>query len=144
MAENDKFIAQVNNWLEDTKENITAVIQESIKDLIREATTPIDDGGKMPVRTGFLRLSGTGAINHLPEGEGKGRDYLPGETGVIYPSDPSGSIMAILPKLKWGDTFYYGWTAVYANIQNIRYGFLDSATENWSTIVNNNVRRLKK
>lgn len=144
MAGRNILELKFDKWIKDTKENILAVVQESVKDLVEEASTPIKSGGNMPVDTGFLRLSGTGSINQLPEGESEGRNRKSGETGVIYPSNPSGSVSAILPKLKWGDTFYYGWTAIYANVQNIRYGFLDLAVQKWSDIVANNVRRLKE
>lgn len=138
---NSNFKANVDKFILDTEDRIMAVVKKSIDDLVKDASKPVKDGGRMPVDTGFLRLSGTGAINQLPEGEGKGRERQPGETGVIYKSDPSGSILPLLQKLKWGDTFYYGWTAVYANVQNVRYAFLDSPAQNWYYYIKKNTQQ---
>ena len=143
MDSGKKFEALVDKWVADTEKNIMAVIKNSIEDLVDEASVPVKSGGKMPVDTGFLRLSGTGAVNQMPEGEGRGRNRNLGEIGVIYQSNPTGAIKPMLIKFEMGDTFYFGWTAIYAPLMNIKYGFLDSAVQNWSDIVANNVRKLK-
>lgn len=138
MAKNENFKVALDKIIVDTREKFMAVIKESIQDLVREASEPVDSGGRMPVVTGFLRSSGAAAINQMPEGE------IRGERDKTYPSDPSGAVSVILPKLKDGDTFIFGWSAIYAQAINEKYGFLDSACQKWSDIVRKNVERLKE
>lgn len=138
MAKNENFKVALDKIIVDTREKFMAVIKESIQDLVDEANIPVDSGGKMPVKTGFLRSSGVGAINQMPEGE------IRGERNETYQSDPSGAVKAILPKLKDGDTFIFGYSAIYAQAMNEKYGFLDSACQKWSDYVRKNIERLKE
>lgn len=137
MADDKEFKVALDKIIVDTREKFMAVIKESIQDLVREASEPVASGGKMPVDTGFLRSSGVGAINQMPEGE------IRGERNGTYPSDPSGAVSVILPNLKDGDTFIFGWSAIYAQAMNEKYGFLDSACQKWSDYVRKNIERLK-
>lgn len=141
---NKNFNGKINKFVANTEQLMLDVTTNALQNLIEESSTPVEAGGKMPVDTGFLRLSGTGAINELPKGETEGRQRLPGEVGVIYKSDPSGSVGGILPKLKLGDTFYYGWTARYAIYQEFKHGFLVSACAKWQNFIDNSIRKLKK
>ena len=141
---NKNFKAQVDKFTVDTEEKFLIVIKDSIQDLVKEATKSEEYGGKMHVDTGFLRSTGTGAINQIPRGPDQGRKRNPGETGVIYHSDPVGSIQGLLPKLKIGDTFYYGWTAHYASIREMYDNFLKSASQKWSYFIRKNGRKFFK
>lgn len=72
---------------------------------------------------------------------------LPGEEGVLadYAVDDKASYLTdTLIKMKIGDTFFFGWTAIYAKRQEVYNGFMESAIMNWQNIVNNQVRRLHK
>lgn len=140
---NKNAINVIENFMKQEEEKAFAIFKDSIQDFVEEASVPVKKGGNMPVDTGFLRLSGVGAINQIPSGEIRGRNRNPGETGVLYQSNPSASITPTLIKLKTDDTFYFGWTAVYANIQNMRYGFLDKTVQNWSKIVDRNKKKIK-
>jgi hypothetical protein len=136
----DKFVA-------DSKEKMLAVVKNSIQEVVQDAQTPIAKGGKMPVDTGFLRSSGTANLNNTPSGEILGRKRLPGEEGVLadYAVDDKASYLTdTLIKMKIGDTFFFGWTAIYAKRQEVYNGFMESAIMNWQNIVNNQVRRLHK
>lgn len=138
------FNGKINKFVENTEELMLDVTKDALQDLIEESTIPVQGGGKMPVDTGFLRLSGMGAINEIPKGETEGRQRLPGEVGEIYKSNPSGSVASVLAKLKLGDTFYYGWTARYAIYQEFKNGFLVSACAKWQSFIDNSIRKLKK
>ena len=138
------FTGVINRFVANTEQLMLDVTKNALQDLIEDATKPVKAGGKMPVETGFLRLSGTGAINEIPKGETEGRKRMPGEVGEIYKSDPSGSVASILAKLKLGDTFYYGWTARYAIYQEFKHGFLVSACAKWQSFIDNSIRKLKK
>lgn len=141
------FNATIDRIVAKTQENMLAVVKNSIQEVVQDAQTPRDKGGKMPVDTGFLRFSATAALNHLPSGETLGRDRLPGEEGVLPDyavSDDASCITDTLVKMKIGDIFYFGWTAIYARRQEIYNGFMESAVMNWQRIVDNQVRRLQK
>lgn len=138
------FTSVIDKFVDNTEELMLDVVKDATQDLIQEMSTPVQAGGKMPVDTGFLRLSGSGSINQLPVGETEGRKRLPGEVGVLYQSNPSESVVSTLIKLKLGDTFYYGWTARYAIYQEFKHGFLTSACMKWQNFINNSIRKLKK
>lgn len=141
------FNATIDNFVANSKEKMLAVVKNSIQEVVQNAQTPIAKGGKMPVDTGFLRFSGTANLNNVPSGKTLGRNRLIGEEGVLpdYALDDNASYLSdILVKMKIGDTFFFGWTAVYASRQEVYNGFMESAIMNWQNIVNNQIRRLQK
>lgn len=141
------FNKQLDEFVGKTEEKILAVTKNSIQEVVEEASTPVKLGGKMRVDTGFLRSSGTASLNQLPTGESEGRKRIAGELGVLpeYSNYNTGSVLqAVLADFKLGDTFYFGWCANYAIYRETYDGFLVSACQNWSSIVDKNMRRLKK
>lgn len=141
------FSIEIDKIIANTKEKMFAVFKDSFQDLIKEADRPEKKGGKMRVKTGFLRSTGCGALNAIPVGESEGRKPLPGEIGVLpeyanYDFKPS--LQALLIKMKPEDTIYWGWSANYAKYRELYDGFLASACQNWKIYVDNNTRRLKK
>lgn len=144
---NKDFSVKMDKIVANTKEKMFAVFKDSFQDLIEDASTPVKAGGKLRVDTGFLRSTGSGAINAVPMGESEGRKRLPGEVGVLpeyatYDFKPS--LQVLLNKMKSEDTIYWGWSANYARYREFYDGFLISACQNWKTYVDNNTRRLKK
>lgn len=135
---NKDFGVKMDKIVENSAEKAFAVYKQSLQDLVEEASIPVKAGGKMPVRTGFLRLSGTGAINQIPKGESEG------QKDAIYQSNPSKSIKPILEELKPTDKFFYGWSARYAIYQEFIHGFLVSACAKWQSFVDKNIRSLKR
>lgn len=100
-------------------------------------------GGRMPIQTGFLRASIQGAEGQMPAGETtnkSGKEYPAGKT-------VSGEPISVA-LLQWdpnkGTPFFVGWTAAYARYMEYRYGFLRGATEQWDTIVEKVVMRVKR
>lgn len=143
----DSFNAIMDKFVADSKDKMLKVVKNSIKEVVEDAQRPVKEGGKMPVDTGFLRLSGHSQLNQIPKGEIRGRHRKKGEEGVLPEyamPDNADYILPILAKMKIGDTFYFGWTAVYALKQEIYHGFMESAVMKWKEIVDNQIRRLKK
>lgn len=141
------FNATIDKFVAKTQENMLAVVKNSIQELVQDAQTPRSKGGKMPVDTGFLRFSGTATLNQLPSGQTLGRERLEGEEGVLSEyavSNNASYVTDIITKMKIGDTFYFGWTALYARRQEIYNGFMESAVMNWQNIVNKQIGRLRK
>ena len=139
---NKDFSIKMDKIVENAEKKMFAVFKDSFQDLIEEASTPVNAGGKMRVDTGFLRSTGSGAINAVPRGE-----RLPGEIGVLVEYKDynfTSSLQSLLLKMKPNDTIYWGWSAFYAPIRELYDGFLISACENWKNYVDNNTRRLKK
>lgn len=134
----------INKVIADTEDKLLAVIKNSIQDLIEEVSKPQKAGGKMHVDTGFLRSSGTAALNELPVGPTEGEKRQTGQKGVLYTYNPSGAIHDALIKMTINDMFVFGWTARYAEIREIYDGFLVSGCDKWQEIVNNNARKLRK
>lgn len=143
----ESFDAVIDRVVADSKEKMLAVVKNSIQEVVEQAQTPVKKGGKMVVDTGFLRLSGQAQLNQIPSGPIRGRHRKAGEEGVLPEyaiSDNADYILPILAKMKIGDTFYFGWTAIYALQQEIYHGFMESAVMNWRQIVDGQIRRLKK
>ena len=142
-----KFKQQVANFAEMAEEQALAVARQAIQDMTIQMQVSVEDGGKMPVDTGFLRWSGAGTLNNVPVGEVKGRsrrsDEPKDEPLPEYKQPQSDFLQNILAQMKAGDTFYWGWTAEYAQIQESEHRFMDSEVEKWQKYVDNTVRRLK-
>lgn len=144
---NKDFGVKLDKIIANTEKKMFAVFKDSFQDLIEEASTPLSAGGKMRVDTGFLRSTGSGAINEIPEGESVGRKRNPGEIGVLSEYSNynfTSSLQTLLVKMRPEDTIYWGWSANYASVREFYDGFLISACQNWRTYVDNNTRRLKK
>ena len=142
-AKNKKAFKELKMVLKNVREVAFRVYKQSIQDLLEEACLPEKKGGRMRVDTGFLRSSGVGAINKLPEGALEGRRRRPNEIGVLseYSKyDPGTTVQDALIKLKPSDIFYFGWTARYALIREIYDGFLESACDKWEFFINQNFK----
>lgn len=124
---------QIDEFVINTEARMMAVVRTSISEVIEEAQTPVAKGGRMRVKTGFLRASGVANINAAPSGPSKGD-----RKGTYTWSGDS--LNPILARLKLGDAFYFGWTARYAKIREVYDGFLETSVQNWQTIVNRAVQ----
>lgn len=130
------FSTQIDEFVVDTERKLLAVMRSALTDLTNEANTDKFDGGRLPKDTGFLQHSAGAAINARPIGE------VRGDKKQSYTYNVS-QVIAVLANLKIGDTFYFGWTAEYARLQEARNGFLEGALMNWQTYVNKAVSKIK-
>lgn len=141
----DSFEKEVDKIVANVKAKMIGVIKTAIQETVQDMQTPRAAGGKMPVDTGFLRSSGAAALNQMPVGEIQGREREPGEVGVLSEYRYTGDFLPLtLGRMELGDKFCFGWTAYYAEKQELYNGFMDSAIQNWSNTVDNVARRLKK
>lgn len=144
---NKPFVKTISDFGKNIDEDVLAVVREATKELITDAQSNDKSSGTgayMPVDTGFLRSSGLARLNTPPSGPIKGRDRAENEAGVIYSSYQSGDdAMLVLAKMKKGDVFYFGWTAVYAYFQDLRHGFMSVPVSNWQKYVKKAVERLE-
>lgn len=143
----DSFNVIMDKFVADSKDKMLKVVKNSIKEVVQDAQRPVKKGGKMRVDTGFLKSSGQAQLNQIPKGEIRGRKRKKGEEGVLPEyamPDNADYILPTLGKMKIGDTFYFGWTAIYASSREIYDGFMESAVMKWKEIVDNQIRRLRK
>lgn len=128
---------QVDRIVVDTEKKMLFVMRTAIDETVQDAQTLKTEGGRMPVKTGFLWQSGLSSLNAPPEGEAVG-DWKESYSWV-------GEQLAVtLQRMKLGDTFYFGWTAFYASVQEVANGFLGAAVQNWQRHVDNAVSLLRK
>lgn len=134
------FTAQLGAFRDKTKAQMKAVLTESVQDVVAEAQTPVAQGGRMPVDTGFLRNSLVSELNGAQVAQGAGSYALAAEG------------------MEPGDVARFGWTAEYAlRMENGFVGedslgrtynqpgrhFVEGAAAQWPAIVAANVGKLK-
>lgn len=130
------FTTQIDRFVVDTERKLLAVVQTALTDLTEDANKDKFEGGRLPKDTGFLQSSAAASINSIPIGATRGDKK---QTYVFN----AGQVIETISKLKIGDTFYFGWTAEYARIQEMRNGFLLVALSKWQSYINAAVARLK-
>lgn len=129
MADNRKFIADVQAFADKTADQMLRVAKQSIQDVVRQAQTPVAQGGDMPVDLGFLRNSLTTEVRGVTAGKGE-NSYTLG-----------------IASMRLGDPFQVAWTAEYAVARHYMVGvgqggglWRDKAAQNWSNFVTKNAR----
>lgn len=134
MVEN--FLMQIDRFVLDSEARILAVVRQSISNVIEDAQTPVAKGGRMRVKTGFLRSSGVASLNGPPAGPGKGSP----DRNYVWTGEP---VNIALARLKIGDVFYFGWTAKYAKYRELYDGFLSAAAQKWQQHVDMATKQFK-
>lgn len=130
------FAAQVAERVATYQKRLEATFRESAQDLEEEVTKPTAQGGRMRVKTGFLRGSLMASTASMPQISPDGRP-VEGET---YSLD-SGAIEAVIVGAQIGDTIYLGFTAAYARPREYKDGFVAGAAMQWQQIVDRNAKR---
>jgi HK97 gp10 family phage protein len=128
------FGAQIDNWVRESEQRMTAVFRESTKRTISIAQSNV------PVDTGFLRASiraSLAAMPHISEEKPSPGSYVPPDLTMT------------IAGAKIGETIYVGYTASYAGY--VEYGtskmapraFVGQAAIQWPEIVKKVVDDLK-
>lgn len=139
MADGKTFAASVDAWVRETEQHMLDVAVTAVQSLVDAAQTPQAKGGRMRVKTGFLRASARGALGSMPEGP----NIRPDGASLGQFSYDGQAIAAVLLSLKPGDTFFFGWAANYAEVRNTYDGFLDAEVQKWQQHVDNAVRQVR-
>lgn len=124
------FAAQVDAWASKSDRRMTAIFRESTQRVGEQAQTNYNEGGKLPIDTGFLRQSYSVSLSGMPFGVSVPPD---GQSSFSYDSGP---VDLVIASAGIGDVISGGWVANYAIYMEERFGFLRSAAQNWSAIVN--------
>lgn len=131
--------ADIEQFVLKSQQRLEAVVKNSIQDVTEMAQTPVAKGGRMRVKTGFLRASGRASTEGFPSGPSV-RPADAQDNSYEYNGE---AVNALLINMNLGDTFYFGWTANYAAIREMRDGFLETATQNWQQFINANSERFR-
>lgn len=144
--QNQKFQTQIDKYIINTTEKMLAVMRQSLQETVQMTQVPVKKGGKMRVDTGFLRSSGKAELNRLPVGPSMNPTPLrpKDQRGIEIYSFDGGNLELTLAEMKFGDTFYWGWTANYAKYREAYDGFMEAALQNWQNTVDSVVARIKQ
>lgn len=118
------FSKQVGGFTQQYRRRMHFIAKTAVQEMATEASIPIAQGGRMPVDTSFLRSSLLAAFDGPPQG--------PTE-GVPITGSPLAATL-----IRWDpltQVFWMGWTAHYASLMELRYGFRTGASERWDTFV---------
>lgn len=139
-----KFTATIEEWVKETEARMLATIQTAALDMVNDMQTPTAKGGRMRVDTGFLRASGRGAINVMPSGPSeKPADAPVGQYTGIYDNFDAYPLGAVIQDLELGDTFFFGWTANYAEVRETYDGFVSVAVQDWQGYIDRATNKLR-
>jgi len=129
VTDNRKFVADVQAFADKNIDQMLRVAKQSIQDTVRQAQTPVAQGGDMPVKDGFLRNSLVTSVAGSDRGKGA-NSYVLG-----------------IAQLQLGDAFQVAWTTDYAIARHYAVGvgqggglWRDKAAQNWSQTVKKNAR----
>lgn len=130
------FAEQVAGWRNKAVLRTHKVVKESVMRTVKQANTPKDDGGQMPVYTGFLKNSLAANVGSMPSGPSLGPILHQG--GGVEFRDPMGnpnSAYAAIMAWDLSGNLYVGWTAEYAVVQENVNGFQELAAQNFTVNV---------
>ena len=123
------LVADIEAFVAKSDARIMAVVKESLDAMTKDMQTPVAKGGRMRVKTGFLRASGRASLDGMPSGNG----VRPDAGTFEWDGD---AINAVLINMKLGDTFHFGWVANYAETREQYDGFCDTVIQNFQQYVN--------
>ena len=138
MAKN--FQATVDEWVMKTRDRLENVVKQSAQDVIEGMQTPVEKGGNMPVKTGFLRSSLRITIG------GPASGFLSRPAEYNYPDREDRTYELTLLGAPLGDSIYAVYLASYAASQEYGAqgragkGFRRLAAQKWPQIVAENVK----
>ena len=133
------FEAQVSERVAAYQKRLEATFRASAQDLADEATRPVAKGGRMRVKTGFLRaslLASTSAMPLIQNGKRPSADAADNSFRL-----DENQITLTIAGAKLGETIYLGFTADYAAPREYKDGFVRLAAQNWQQIVNRNAQK---
>lgn len=138
-----EFSAVIEKYSDLTKQEIEVIFLEAAQALWYDVTLSDDEGGRMPIDTGFLRASGKASLNQ-PINRIENNPLPPEqrEKGKIYFKVDAEELQLVLLDFALGDTIYFTFSAAYARHQE--YGtkfqkgkhFVSANVANWQNYVN--------
>lgn len=134
MAQKNTLVADIESFITKSEDRLLAVMRGSLRDMVEDMQVPTAKGGRMRVKTGFLRASGRASNSGWPTGNGV---RPAGATEGQFSWDGK-ALNAVLLEMKLGDTFHWGWVANYAQVRELHDGFMVAPLQNWQGYVTAN------
>lgn len=136
------FGLDIRKFADRLLEFVEKVVISSTQDVVEEMVLPVAKGGKMRVKTGFLRASLVASTSYFPLIR---EDYRPPADAPDNSFDADlGPVALIIAGAKPDDTVNIGFTASYALPREFRDGFVRLAAQNWDAIVAKNAQAAEK
>ena len=132
---------KIEERLRTYNQRLEAVFKMSAQNVVRGMTTPRAKGGRMRVRTGFLRSSLMGSTATMPLINPTSRPPLKTPDNTYDFS--LGPISGVIVSARLSDTIYLGFTAAYAAPREHFDGFIEAETQKWQGYVAANVARAR-
>ena len=133
------FGARISERVATYKKRFEATFKTSAQDMAEEITLPVAKGGRMRVKTGFLRGSLMGSTAAMPKINPDGRPPSDAEDESFGLDE--GAIEAVIIGAQIGETIYLGFTANYARPREYKDGFVEGAALNWQATVSKNAKK---
>jgi len=124
------FSKDVKSFTQQYRRRMNFIAKTATQEMMIDANIPWYQGGRQRVDTGFLRSSVVASTNGPPQGPTEGNG----------PIARNALAVALLQWSPATQVFWAGWSASYATIVNLRYGYRDGAVEKWSMFVANATR----
>ena len=114
------FTAQIDAWAGKSEARMTAVFRSSAQAVANEVRQTVNEGGRMPIRTGNLRRSLMASTSAMPLIK----------SDAEFPDESSFEL--VIAGANIGETIYLGFQAAYA--RRMEYGFVgaDSLGRNYN------------
>ena len=135
------FGAEVTALSERYQRRMRALARTAAQETVSIAQRIEDEGGRMRVKTGFLRASIAASTGSMPSGVSVNPD--PNAESEIFQYEGTTISAALLKWQPW-DTLYVGWVANYARPREARDGFLRGAVEQWDQTVKIHTARIRQ
>ena len=124
------FAQQVARFNDNAERKTKETFRNSVQALAQESNAlEKGEGGRMKLKTGFLRASQAVSLNDRPRGPTQG------DPGTTYNTRIGQSPTEALARWNGDEAVYIGWTAEYAVFREFRDGFARGAAEKWPRIV---------
>lgn len=130
------FSATVSERVRTYQRRMEETFRASAQDVYEEVTRPVDKGGNMRIKTGFLRASLMASTSSMPSIQPNARPPADAGENSYRPND--GEIALTIAKAQLGETIYLGFTASYAPYREALDGFVRLAAQKWPQIVAKN------
>ena len=135
------FAAKVEALTKKYQMRMRATMRESVQKTVSIAQKIDEEGGRMRVKTGFLRASIGANVGSMPSGESVNPD--PTAEDIVFKVEGE-AVQAALLRWQPGEVIYVGWTANYARPREARDGFLKGAVEQWDETVDLAAAKIKR
>jgi len=133
------FSAQVGAWVRKVKGAEEAIWKQSAQAVVNDAQTTVNSGGRLRIKTGYLRASIMASTAAMPLIDPSKRPAKGAADNSYTYND--GDITAVILNARLGESIYIGYTAAYA--AHREYGargqepdaFVRTAAMKWPQIV---------